>query len=114
MVDETVAAHLETLKGRNQAILYGLEAHVCIRQTALDLLERNYEVHLVVDACSSMNHYDRNVAIESLRDSGVSLITFQSLVFELMKDSQHPNFKAMLNVVKQNPKEPIDLHSYKL
>ena len=49
---------------------------MCVRQTALDLLELNYNVHLVVDAVSSMNHHDRNIAIEALRDAGVQMISF--------------------------------------
>ena len=44
-------------------VLYGVEAHVCMKQTCYDLLERDYAVHLVIDACSSMNHHDRNAGI---------------------------------------------------
>ncbi len=71
MLDDNVKPYLFNLTGRKSAILYGVEAQVCIRQTALDLLELNYDVHLVIDAVSSMNHHDRNIAIESLRDAGV-------------------------------------------
>ena len=71
MLDSNVKPHLMSLTGRRNAVLYGVEAHVCVRQTALDLLELNYDVHLVVDAVSSMNYHDRNIAIEGLRDSGV-------------------------------------------
>ena len=76
MLDDNVKPYLVGLQGRKSAVLYGVEAHVCVRQTALDLLELNYNVHLVVDAVSSMNHHDRNIAIEALRDAGVQMISF--------------------------------------
>jgi nicotinamidase-related amidase len=76
MLDSNIKPYLMGLSGRKNAVLYGVEAHVCVRQTALDLLELNYDVHLVVDAVSSMNHHDRNIAIEGLRDAGVQIISF--------------------------------------
>ena len=57
--------HLKSLN-RDQVVLYGIEAHVCMRQTALDLLENDFGVHLVVDACSSMSTHDRNIGIQSM------------------------------------------------
>ena len=92
MLNDPVAAHLASLKRKN-VVLYGLEAHVCMRQTAFDLLELEHDVHLVVDACSSMGHHDRNVGIESMKEAGVTLITFQSLIFELIRGADHPQFK---------------------
>lgn len=56
--------------------MYGVETHVCVKQTALDLLERNYDVHLVVDAASSMSYHDRNIGLESMRDAGVTITSF--------------------------------------
>lgn len=76
---------------------------MCVKQTALDLLSRNYDVHLVVDAASSMNYHDRNIGLEGMRDAGVTITSFQSLMFELMRTIDHPNFKQILNLVKQNP-----------
>ena len=67
------------------------------------MLDLNFSVHLVVDAVSSMNHHDRNVAIESLRDAGVQMISFQSLMFELMRTVENPKFKECLNIIKGNP-----------
>ena len=115
MLEEPVIKHLEAQNGRNQIVLYGCEAHVCMRQTCFDLIERNYGVHLVVDACSSMNHHDRHVGIESMRDAGANLVTFQTVVFELARNYNHPKFKDCMNIVKDMPKneegkvEHIDL-----
>ena len=84
-----------------------------MRQTAFDLLEMGYDVHVVVDACSSMQQHDRNVGIESMSQQGVTMITFQSLVFELLRGADHPLFKAHLPLLKDNPEEKLDLHYMK-
>ena len=87
MINPEVESHIGGLSPRNQIVLYGAETHVCVKQTAFDLLERGFEVHLVIDAVSSMCHHDRNTGIESMKQVGVQVTTFQSLAFELMKDS---------------------------
>lgn len=113
MIDAAVRPYVQSLAPRNCAVLYGVETHVCVRQTALDLLESGYDVHLVVDAVSSMNHHDRNIAIEFLRDQGVHMTSFQAIMFELMRSAAHPRFKDILNIVKQTPKDGhLDLHYY--
>ena len=64
MLNELVSKHLQEMKdSRQQVVLYGCETHVCIKQTALDLLEKDYGVTLVVDAISSMTLHDRNVGL---------------------------------------------------
>ena len=77
MLDDRVRNHLETFANRRMAVLYGCETHICIKQTALDLLELGYSVHVVVDGVTSMGMPDRNVGIVSLQDAGVRLTTFQ-------------------------------------
>jgi hypothetical protein len=74
----------------------------------MDLLERGHDVTLVVDACSSMNWHDRAIALQSMSDAGVTMISFQSLVFDLMRTVEHPAFKPMLGVIKQNPAVQLD------
>ena len=58
------------------AVLYGCETHICVKQTALDLLATGYSVHVVVDAVTSMGVADRNVGLAALQDSGARLTTF--------------------------------------
>lgn len=111
MWDDQFDAHWKTL-GRKSAVLYGLECHVCVKQTALDLLERGCDVHLVVDSCSSMNWADRAIGLQAMSDAGVTMTSFQSLMFELMRRVDHPNFKPVLNVVKQNPERQLDWESW--
>eukprot|EP00354_Favella_ehrenbergii_P000989 CAMPEP_0170468820 /NCGR_PEP_ID=MMETSP0123-20130129/11858_1 /TAXON_ID=182087 /ORGANISM="Favella ehrenbergii, Strain Fehren 1" /LENGTH=74 /DNA_ID=CAMNT_0010735487 /DNA_START=195 /DNA_END=419 /DNA_ORIENTATION=+ len=72
---EEVDAHFREL-GRDTVVLYGCEAHICMKQTALDLMARDINVFVVVDACTSMQVQDRNVGIAAMRDAGVHLTTF--------------------------------------
>lgn len=85
MLEQPVLDHIDSLD-KKKVVLYGVEAHVCVKQTCLDLLERNFEVHLVIDAISSMGYHDRTVAIESLRDVGANITTFQSLALEIARN----------------------------
>ena len=99
MINSAVAEVLEGLK-QNIAILFGNDAHVCVKQTALDLIKMGYHVHLVVDACSAMGATERAVGIQSMRDQGVQITTFESLAFEMLGDSEHPKFKQVLSLLK--------------
>ena len=109
---QEVDAHFTSLN-RPSVVLYGCETHICMKHTALDLLARNINVFLVVDAATSMQVQDRNVAIEAMREAGVHLTTFQTVVFELLKGVDHPKFKEFLPILKDNPdpRFPLDLIS---
>ena len=102
MLEPPVLDHLKSLK-RDQVVLYGIEAHVCMRQTCFDLLENDFGVHLVVDTCSSMNLHDRNVGIKSMENAGANLISFQTVLFELMRNFNHPQFKSLMPILKDVP-----------
>ena len=112
MLTQEVDPYFTSLN-RRQVVLYGCEAHICIKQTALDLVNRGFDVFLVVDACTSMQVQDRNVGIAAMRDAGVHMTTFQCLVFELLKGVDHPKFKNFLPILKNNPdaSKPLDLIS---
>ena len=112
MLTDEVDAHFRSLN-RNTVVLYGCEAHICMKQTALDLVARDIDVFVVVDACTSMQIQDRNVGIASMRDAGVNLTTFQSVLFDLLKGVDHPKFKSFLPILKNNPDMalPLDLMS---
>ncbi|CAI8013728.1 Isochorismatase domain-containing protein 2 [Geodia barretti] len=73
---------------------------VCVQQTALDLLDKGYDVHILADGCSSRSQVDRMLALERLRAAGAFLTTSESVVFELLGDSKHPNFKEVQALVK--------------
>ncbi|KAF2073835.1 hypothetical protein CYY_004862 [Polysphondylium violaceum] len=92
-------------------VISGIESHVCVQQTSLDLLEKGYEVHLLEDAISSQFPNDRKVAIERVRQSGGFITTTSSVMLELVKDASHPNFKNVSKTLKQFQDERAQLPS---
>jgi isochorismate hydrolase len=87
---------------RKQWILAGIESHVCVLQTAFDLLSMDCEVFVAVDALSSRHTMDHQYAIKRMRDAGVVISTSESLMFEILRDSKHPAFKEASALVKSN------------
>lgn len=75
MLEPPVLDTMKTLN-RKKVVLYGIEGHVCVKQTCFDLLQRDYDVSLVIDAISSMSYHDRTVGIEAMRDAGAQITTF--------------------------------------
>ncbi|XP_037777179.1 isochorismatase domain-containing protein 2-like isoform X2 [Penaeus monodon] len=80
-------------------ILCGIEAHVCVQQTALDLIESGMDVHVVVDACSSRSVVDRMYAFERMKQSGAFLTTSESVILGLAGGSSHPSFKQLQKII---------------
>lgn len=85
---------------RNAVVIAGCEAHVCLLQTALDLLEDEFEVWVVTDACSSRTERNRDAAFDRLAGLGAELVTTEMVAFEWLRTAEHPDFKAMLALVK--------------
>ena len=81
-------------------VLAGCEAHVCLLQTALDLIEEEFEVWVVTDACTSRFERDRDAAFDRLASAGAELLTTEMVLFEWLRDSQHPAFKNILALIK--------------
>jgi len=86
--------------GRKQVILCGIETHVCIYQTAMHLLEKNFEVTLVTDAVSSRTAENKALAIQKLNAEGVKPSSAEMAIFELLKDARHPHFKQIAKLLK--------------
>ncbi len=86
MTDEVTDYYCNTdlMKGRENVVLFGIEAHVCVQQTCLDLIEMGKDVHVVVDCVSSQQGYDREIALKRMENAGALLTTAQSLAFMLM------------------------------
>jgi nicotinamidase-related amidase len=81
--------------GRSQVILAGMETHVCILQSALDLRVAGREVFVVEDACCSRKPEHHANAIDRLRSGGVVITNTESVVFEWLRDARHEHFKAI-------------------
>jgi nicotinamidase-related amidase len=85
---------------RPSIIIAGCEAHVCLLQTALQLLEEEIEVWVVTDACSSRSERNRDAAFDRLAGAGAELVTTEMVAFEWIRSCEHPAFKQMLELVK--------------
>ena len=86
--------------GRNVIVIAGCEAHVCLLQTALDLLEEEFDVWVVTDACGSRLESNRDAAFDRLAGNGAELVTTEMVAFEWLRTADHPAFKDMLALVK--------------
>jgi len=100
MLIDSVKQKLSSLQNINHVYIYGIEAHVCVLQTSLELLRGGYKVYLVVDGISSQRTVDRDVAIERLRSAGAMITISESAVYEILKDAKHQKFKQILPLVK--------------
>jgi len=87
-------------KNLQQAVLVGIETHVCVLQTALDLLVNNYQVHVVRDAVSSRHELDHQTALQRLQQAGAIITTAESVLFELMARADSPEFKEVSKLIK--------------
>jgi nicotinamidase-related amidase len=85
--------------GFGQIVLCGLETHVCVAQTALDLLAEGYAVFLAVDAISSRHAIDRDVALRRLMAAGAVPTTSEAVLFEWCRSASHPQFQAVRKLV---------------
>jgi nicotinamidase-related amidase len=86
--------------GAKQIVLGGLETHICVSQTAHDLLDAGFQVHLLADCVASRNEHNKDIAINKMTASGVILTCVEMALFELMRDSKHEKFKEIQGLVK--------------
>lgn len=97
--DPQVRDRIESLK-RKEALLCGIEAHVCVYQTAVDLLDRGYGVHVVTDAVMSRKKGNHDLALTKLRGLGAHLTSVEMVLFELLKEAKGEAFKAIAEIIK--------------
>lgn len=90
------------LKAREirQVVLAGIETHVCVLQTALDLLANNYQVHVARDAVSSRRELDHDTALQRLAQAGALITTTEAALFELMVRADTAEFKEVSKLIK--------------
>ncbi|HUR88731.1 MAG TPA: isochorismatase family protein [Ramlibacter sp.] len=85
---------------RSTIVIAGCETHVCMMQTALDLVEEEFDVCVVTDACGSRTERNRDAAFDRLAGAGCELVTTEMVAFEWLRTAEHPAFKEVLGIVK--------------
>ncbi len=86
---------------RNDILVAGMETHVCVYQTAVELIEFGYNVHLVTDAVSSRTEENKNLGIRCIAKAGAALTSTEMAVFELLRVAEGEQFKAISRIVKE-------------
>ena len=86
--------------GKKKVIICGIEAHICVYQTAMDLMQKGYDVYLVADASASRNKYEFKTGVELMRQNGVNITCVEMVLFELLKTSKNPKFKEVQALIK--------------
>ncbi len=89
-----------TRSNKKQVLVCGIEAHICVLQTSLDLLERGFEVFLLVDCITSRKAESKQVALARLAQAGAILSTLEMSLFEMMGSADSPQFKPIQNLIR--------------
>jgi len=97
--EPSVRAELEK-KTTKTVILVGIETHVCVLQTALDSIAKGYQTVILTDAVNSRNSFDKETAFNTLQSAGAILMTVESMLFVLMRDSKHPAFREVSKLLR--------------
>jgi nicotinamidase-related amidase len=98
-LNENFTSHLSSLEC-NCIIVIGMETHICVYQTVTGLLNAGYEVHVVADAVSSRAPQNKAIALEKMKDSGAYITTTETVLFEIMKIAEGPEFQEILKLVR--------------
>lgn len=86
--------------GRKQVLIAGIETHVCVYQTAVDLLANGYESYVVADAVSSRTFSNKQIGLERIKVAGGKITSVESALFEMIKTAEHPAFREILKIVR--------------
>ena len=84
----------------DNVVLFGIETHICVYQTALDLLKEGCKVHIISDCSSSRSEANHNCALNALLQQGAIIETLEMVLFQFLKSSKHPNFKEIQALIK--------------
>ncbi|MDD5711975.1 MAG: hydrolase [Smithellaceae bacterium] len=85
---------------RRSILIAGIETHVCVYQTVLDLLDAGYKVQVVADAVSSRSARHREIGLEKMREAGAPSTSVEMVLFELLRSADHPQAKKIFGIVK--------------
>ncbi|MCG6535466.1 MAG: isochorismatase family protein, partial [Syntrophales bacterium LBB04] len=97
--NEIFKEKLETF-GRNKVIIMGIECHVCVYQTAVDLIKNGYIVHVVADAVSSRTKANSDIGLAAMKSHGAHLTSTEMVLFELLRTAADPRSRELFKIVK--------------
>lgn len=97
--NEEFMAQFDAL-GRNQVLLTGIETHICVYQTGIDLLKAKYDVQVVADCVSSRTKQNKDIGIDRLKQAGASVTSMEMIFFELMKAAEGDKFRQIVKIIK--------------
>jgi nicotinamidase-related amidase len=86
--------------GARQVLLCGMEAHICVNQTAHDLIARGLQVHLLTDCITARTEHDKRIGLKKMELAGALPSSVETALFELMRDAKHEQFKAVQKLIK--------------
>ncbi len=99
--DKAIQEHVDKL-GRRTAVVSGVETHICVLQTTLDMLELGYDVFVAADAVGSRNEIDHKYGLKRMSRAGATIATVEMILYELLGCSDSPEFKRLLPYIKQS------------
>ena len=97
--EERFMKNLKTLN-KKQILIAGIEAHVCVYQTVMDLLASGYEIHVLADAVSSRTLANKEVGLNMMKEAGAKIQSVEMILFELLKRAEGEHFKEIIKIVK--------------
>jgi nicotinamidase-related amidase len=86
---------------RNQILICGIETHICVCQTALDMVEGGFQVHVAADAVSSRSEQTWELGLRKMENSGIIIDSTEGAIYEMLRESGTPQFKEVLKLIKQ-------------
>lgn len=98
--DEPALAQRVAAFNRPQIVIAGLEAHVCVLQSAIAFAERGYRPHVVADACASREEAAHALALARLRAADIAVVSTEMVVFEWLEDAERPELRHILSLLK--------------
>ena len=97
---EPAFMNLLQASGRRQVVVAGIEAHVCVFQTAADLIEKEYQVFVAADAVSSRTALNRDIGLQRAAACGAVLTSLEMALFEMLRTAEHPAFRDLQRLIK--------------
>lgn len=97
--DSAIAEAIRT-NGRNQVLICGIESHICVCQTALDLVNQEHQVHVAVDAVSSRTESNARIGLRKMETAGVIPSSAEMAIYEMLNEAGTPEFKSIVELVR--------------